>query len=74
VEPVALTVDYARQTCSALAEGRAAGIIHCDVKPSNPVRGASEASNHSRIKRTGGRVPTPDLQLVVEHVDAAPLA
>ena len=73
MEPVALTVDYARQTCSALAEGRAAGIIHCDVKPSN-LFVASEASNHSRIKRTGGRVPTPDLQLVVEHVDAAPLA
>jgi serine/threonine-protein kinase len=49
VLPVALTVNYGRQVCSALAEAHAQGIVHCDVKPSN-LFVTSEASNDSRIK------------------------
>jgi serine/threonine protein kinase len=49
VLPIALSVDYARQACAALAEAHAAEIVHCDVKPAN-LFVASEVSNQSRIK------------------------
>jgi serine/threonine-protein kinase len=47
--PTALTIDYARQVCAALAEAHAAGIIHRDIKPSN-LFVTPLASGHSRIK------------------------
>jgi len=47
--PVRILVDYARQTCAALAEAHAAGIIHRDVKPSN-LFVTSQGGTRSRIK------------------------
>lgn len=46
---VSVAVDYAVQTCSALAEAHAAGIIHCDIKPAN-LFVTSHPSGRSRIK------------------------